>query len=70
MNAASVLAFQGIVMAGYGVNYLLGTGKHSYGFGVGGELVVGIFVLLELILVLLAVIRHRQVIKQSKGTQS
>ncbi len=70
LNAASVLAFQGIVMAGYGVNYLLGTGKHSYGFGVGGELVVGIFVLLELILVLLAVIRHRQVIKQSKGTQS
>ncbi len=70
LNAASVLAFQGIVMAGYGVNYLLGTGKHSYGFGVGGELIVGIFVLAELILVLLAVMRHRQGIKHSKGTQS
>ncbi|NCC85348.1 MAG: hypothetical protein EOM03_14645 [Clostridia bacterium] len=70
LNAASVLAFQGIVMAGYGVNYLLGTGKHSYGFGVGGELIVGIFVLAELILVLLAVMRHRQCIKHSKRTQS
>lgn len=70
LNAASVLAFQGIVMAGYGVNYLLGTGKHSYGFGTGGEFIVGIFVLLELILVLLAVMRHRQCIKHSKGTQA
>ena len=70
LNAASVLAFQGIVMAGYGVNYLLGTGKHSYGFGVGGELIVGIFVLLELVLVLLAVMRHRQCIKHSKRTQT
>jgi ABC-type transport system involved in cytochrome c biogenesis permease subunit len=66
LNAASVLAFQGIVMAGYGVNYLLGTGKHSYGFGVGGELIVGLFVLIELILVLLAVIRHRRGLAKTK----
>ena len=60
LNAASVLAFQGIIMAGYGVNYLLGTGKHSYGFGVGGEVFVGAFVLIELILVALAVFRYKK----------
>ena len=60
LNAASVLAFQGIIMAGYGVNYLLGTGKHSYGFGVGGEAFVGAFVLIELILVALAVFRYKK----------
>lgn len=60
LNTASVLAFQGIIMAGYGVNYLLGTGKHSYGFGVGGEAFVGAFVLIELILVALAVFRYKK----------
>lgn len=60
LNAASVLAFQGIIMAGYGVNYILGTGKHSYGFGIGGEMAVLCFVLIELTLVILAVIRYKQ----------
>ena len=60
LNTASVLAFQGIIMAGYGVNYLLGTGKHSYGFGVGGEAFVGAFVLIELILVAFAVFRYKK----------
>ena len=59
LNAASILAFQGIIMAGYGVNYILGTGKHSYGFGIGGEEIVAIFVGIEILLVLFAVIRYR-----------
>lgn len=59
LNAASILAFQGIIMAGYGVNYILGTGKHSYGFGIGGEEIVAIFVGIEILLVLFAVKRYR-----------
>lgn len=32
----SLVAFQSILMACYGVNFVLGTGLHSYGFGTGG----------------------------------
>ncbi len=32
----SVIAFAGVVMAWYGVNYVLAAGLHSYGFGGGG----------------------------------
>jgi len=65
LNAASVLAFQGIIMAGYGVNYLLGTGKHSYGFGIGGEWTVLLFVVVELLLVFLAVFKYRISLKDN-----
>lgn len=34
--ASSVIAFAGIIMAWYGVNYVLAAGLHSYGFGGGG----------------------------------
>lgn len=34
--ASSVIAFAGVVMAWYGVNYVLAAGLHSYGFGGGG----------------------------------
>ena len=35
--AFSVLCFTLILMAWYGVNFVLGTGLHSYGFGGGGQ---------------------------------
>lgn len=35
----------------YGVNYILGTGLHSYGFGTGGELYYYLFVAAELLLI-------------------
>ena len=34
--AFAVVAFNLVVMAWYGVNYILGAGLHSYGFGAGG----------------------------------
>lgn len=44
--AWSVVSFSLVVMAWYGVNYVLGAGLHSYGFGAGGvEWVSGIVVL-------------------------
>lgn len=33
----SVLGFSAIVMSWYGVNFVLGIGLHSYGFGAGGQ---------------------------------
>ncbi len=37
MPAFSVLCFTLILMAWYGVNFVLGTGLHSYGAGGGGQ---------------------------------
>ncbi len=37
MNVASIVSFNAILMAWYGVNFVLGTGLHSYGFGTGGS---------------------------------
>jgi len=56
---AAIVNFSGIVMAWYGVNYILGAGLHSYGFGVGGETYVLAFLLGEAAYVGLAVVRHR-----------
>ena len=53
MAVGSVLIFFLIVMAWYGVNYVLGQGLHSYGFGSGGVEYVASFALLHLIYVLL-----------------
>jgi ABC-type transport system involved in cytochrome c biogenesis permease subunit len=39
----SVVAFNLVIMAWYGVNYVLGAGLHSYGFGAGGIQYVGGF---------------------------
>ncbi len=50
MLISGVLTFNLIVMAWYGVNYILGAGLHSYGFGAGGVEYVAIFVVLHLLL--------------------
>ena len=56
---AAVVNFAGIIMAWYGVNYILGAGLHSYGFGVGGEGYVLTFLALEAAYVLTAFVRYR-----------
>lgn len=43
----SVLAFFGVVMAWYGVNFILASGLHSYGFSEGGATAMGVFVLAQ-----------------------
>ncbi len=45
----SAAAFSLVIMAWYGVNYVLGEGLHSYGFGGGGVEYVSFFVLLEFV---------------------
>ena len=46
-----VCAFLGVLMAWYGVNFILGVGLHSYGFSKGGLPFVITFVVVEIILV-------------------
>lgn len=38
LAACSVVCFASVVMAWYGVNYVLGAGLHSYGFGGGNDI--------------------------------
>jgi uncharacterized membrane protein YccC len=46
-------------MAWYGVNFVLGKGLHSYGFGIGGETYVATFVMVDLAFVAFAIWRYR-----------
>ena len=56
----AVLAFQGVLMAWYGVNFVLGVGLHSYGFGTGGLGWALFFVAAEIAFVFVALIRNQQ----------
>lgn len=58
MAVASLICFQSIVMAWYGVNFVLGTGLHSYGFGEGGEPYVITLVAFDIGFVVVACLRH------------
>lgn len=49
--AWTVLCFSSVVMAWYGVNFVLGVGLHSYGFSAGGQGTVGTAILLQLLFV-------------------
>ncbi|MCK4873032.1 MAG: cytochrome c biogenesis protein CcsA, partial [Phycisphaerales bacterium] len=57
LAVSSILAFLCIVWTFYGVNYVMASGLHSYGFGSGGEVWVAIWALAEL--VFLAICRMR-----------
>jgi cytochrome c-type biogenesis protein CcsB len=60
LAAFSVLCFALVLMAWYGVNYLLGTGLHSYGFGGGGQEYVFAALALQFLYVGAAVVRATQ----------
>jgi purine-cytosine permease-like protein len=55
-----VLAFLGVIMAWYGVNFVLGAGLHSYGFGAGGVSYVATYCCIQVAFVLLAYYQFRQ----------
>ena len=59
MAVGAVVAFQCVIMAWYGVNFVLGVGLHSYGFGSGGLPGAVAFVLVELAFVATAVLLRR-----------
>jgi len=49
--AGCVVAFLGVLMAWYGVNFVLGAGLHSYGFSSGGVSYVATYCTLQLLFV-------------------
>jgi ABC-type transport system involved in cytochrome c biogenesis permease subunit len=60
LAVGSVIAFMSVLMAWYGVNFVLGAGLHSYGFGTGGFPLVAAFVGCEILFVVIAFLRKRQ----------
>ncbi len=65
LAVGSVLCFLAVLMAWYGVNFILGAGLHSYGFGVGGEAYVAAYVLLELLFVGVVIFRYVKAERQA-----
>lgn len=60
MAVTSVVSFNAVLMAWYGVNFVLGTGLHSYGFGTGGSTVfIAGFVALDLLFVLVSAAKYK-----------
>ena len=61
---ATVVSFLGVLMAWYGVNFVLGVGLHSYGFGTGGlEYVLG-YLAVQLGFVAAAYVRYRKLVRE------
>jgi cytochrome c-type biogenesis protein CcsB len=60
MLASAVVTFSLVIMAWYGVNFVLGAGLHSYGFGAGGVEYVSTFVAAHLLFVLYVVLANRE----------
>ncbi len=59
LAAGSIVAYLGVLMAWYGVNFVLGAGLHSYGFGNGGVQYVAMFCAAELLYVAVLTWRYR-----------
>lgn len=64
MIACGVGTFSLVIMAWYGVNFVLGAGLHSYGFGAGGVEYVAGFVVVHLLLIAYTALVRRE----KKGT--
>ncbi len=57
--AASTVAYLLVIMAWYGVNFVLAAGLHSYGFSSGGTAVVVGFISLQLIVLAVALVKKK-----------
>src|SRR5262249_44075051 len=60
LSVCAVVCFASVVMAWYGVNFVLGAGLHSYGFGGGNDAWVYWAGLVNLSLVAHAAVRHKR----------
>jgi hypothetical protein len=66
----SLLGYLLVLMAWYGVNFVLGTGLHSYGFGSGGYRYVGGFVAFEALVIVAALLRRRGELQKQRHARS
>jgi cytochrome c-type biogenesis protein CcsB len=69
MAVGSIVGFLLVLMAWYGVNFILGTGLHSYGFGSGGSGWVAGFVAFEVLVIAAAALRRRAQAAPAAGLQ-
>lgn len=53
-------AFMSVMMAWFGVNYILATGLHSYGFSEGGAIFLGSFFLIQTTFLVVSGIKNRK----------
>jgi ABC-type transport system involved in cytochrome c biogenesis permease subunit len=65
----SICGFLAISFTWYGVNYILGTGLHSYGFGSGGEKYYYLFLIAEMIFLFFICIFKSQLIMKNNSKQ-
>lgn len=63
--ACSPVAYLLVIMAWYGVNFILASGLHSYGFSSGGAAMVATFVVVQMIILGISVVTHRSNIKST-----
>ncbi len=59
-------AFMSIMMAWFGVNYILASGLHSYGFSEGGALFLGSFFLVQTSFIILTTTGKQKLLKTSE----
>lgn len=67
LAVGSIVGFVGVLMAWYGVNYVLGKGLHSYGFGSGSKEWAAGFVAVELTFIALTAHRGKKEIPAASG---
>ena len=60
LAVGSVVCFLSVMMSWYGVNFVLGKGLHSYGFGTGGFSYVACFAVFEVIFVAFVIAWNRK----------
>ncbi len=68
LAASAILGFVVIVWTFYGVNYVMATGLHSYGFGSGGEVWVGLWAAAEIAFLVACRIRYVSNRSRSDGS--
>lgn len=50
-------AFMSVMMAWFGVNYILASGLHSYGFSEGGAIFLGTFFLIQIVILMIGTVK-------------
>jgi cytochrome c-type biogenesis protein CcsB len=70
LAVGSLVGYLLVLMAWYGVNFVLGTGLHSYGFGSGGYRYVGGFVAFEALVIVAALLRRRGELQKQRHARS
>ena len=53
-------AFMTVMMAWFGVNYILASGLHSYGFSEGGAIFLGSFFTIQIVILVLATVKKKK----------